>query len=164
MKVTGLLRMVLLSDFIIFKLISWALYSIYTWLLLWGLGTWGVGWIVVVLGFSQTDITVPQFPEAQQPLGASVGTAQSWHHQLSCSGSSHIQRSKGGVWERGKEWESRNNVTAVPLLTSLWCLCQCLFYFFMLAELFRGKGGWNKNKPLLLLFISGYCSFIANTE
>lgn len=66
MKITDLLRMILLSDFTIYKLISWALYSVYTWLLLWDLGTWGVGWIVVVLGFSQTDITVPQFPEAQQ--------------------------------------------------------------------------------------------------
>lgn len=66
LNTTDLLRMISLLDFTIFRLTRWALYSIYTWVLLWGLGTWGVGWTVVVLGFSQTDIPVPQFPEAQQ--------------------------------------------------------------------------------------------------
>lgn len=155
MKITDLLRMILLSDFTIFKLISWALYSIYTWLLLWGLGTWGVGWIVVVLGFSQTDITVPQFPEAQQASRSIRGNgAVLTSPTLLLRLIPYTEVKGGGVWDRGKEWESRNNVTAVPLLTSLWCLMS-VFVLCWQNYLFWGKGSGRveQNKPLQLLLV-----------
>ena len=55
------------------------------------------GWVNCCCFRFQSD-SHPCAPSSQKhsrPLGASVGTAQSWHHHLSCSGSSHIQRSKG---------------------------------------------------------------------
>ena len=107
--------------------IRWSLYSVYTWLLLCGLGTWGVGWIVVVLGFSQTAIPVPQFPEAQQASRSIRGNGAVLTSATLLLRLIPYPEVKGWGLRWGKEWKSRNNVTAVPLLTSLSLVLMSVF-------------------------------------
>lgn len=113
--------------------IRWSLNSVYTWLVLWGSGTWGVGWIVVVLGFSQTAIPVPQFPEAQQASRSIRGNGAVLTSATLLLRLIPYTEVKGWGLRWGKEWKSRNNVTAVPLLTSLSLVLMSVFALFFLS-------------------------------
>lgn len=86
---------------------------------------WGVGWIVVVLGFSQTAISVPQFPEAQQASRSIRGNgAVLTSATLLLRPLSHIQRSKGGL-EMGEGMKRRT--------MSLQCHCWPAFSLVLMS-------------------------------
>lgn len=148
--------MILLSDFKYSNLLDGPYIAYIPGCFCGGLGTWGVGWIVVVLGFSQTDIPVPQFPEAQQASRSIRGNGAVLTSPTLLLRLIPYTEVKGWGLRWGKEWEGRNNVTAVPLLTSLLVLMSVFYflswqnctYFYLGVKV---VGGWNKNKPLLLI-------------
>lgn len=156
MKSTDLIRMILLSDFTIFSLLDRS-YIAYIYLAaIVGFGNMRGGWIVVVLGFSQTDIPVPQFPEAQQASRSIRGNGAVLPSPTLLLRLIPYTEVKGWGLRWGKESESRNNVTAVPLLTSLWCLCQFVLFLSWQNYIFFfwGKGSWGVEEKQAITIIT----------
>lgn len=96
--------------------IRWSLYSVLSGCCCGVLGTWGVGWIAVVLGFSQTAIPVPQFPEAQQASRSIRGNGAVLTSATLLLRLIPYTEVKGWGLRWGKEWKEET----MPLQCHCW--------------------------------------------